>query len=105
MSISTDQIKHIASLAKLKFTDEELKSFESEFNSILDYISKVTNADVSGISDEEALFPHLEKDKYTDVLQDDAVIDYGADRGDYLQNATDGRNKDGYIVVSKVIDK
>lgn len=100
MSVTKEQIQHIAGLAKLKLSEEELNRYEKEFNSILEYIAKVNECDVSDIEDEHNL-----EDYVGEVLREDKVVKSGISREDMLKNATKGRNKLGYIAVSKIIDK
>lgn len=99
MSLTKDEIKHIADLAKLKFTDEELEKFSSEFNSILDYVSLIKECDTTGIEFEH----NLDKFKGS-VLQED-VAKASLSREEVLKNATNGRNKNGYIRTSKIVSK
>jgi aspartyl-tRNA(Asn)/glutamyl-tRNA(Gln) amidotransferase subunit C len=99
MSVSKSDLKHIAKLAKLEFSDEELDSFGNEFNSILDYVSKINECDVSGID-----FEHNLQNYSGEVLQQDAVKTSPATVL-MLHNATEGRTKNGYIRTSKIVNK
>ncbi|MCA9380637.1 Asp-tRNA(Asn)/Glu-tRNA(Gln) amidotransferase subunit GatC [Candidatus Dojkabacteria bacterium] len=91
-------IQKIAGLAKLKLSESELDKYENEFNDILDYVGKVMECDVDGIEEEHNL------ENYKDeVMQDDEPVDAGISRDEYLQNATDGRSKNGYVVSSRVV--
>lgn len=47
--ISKEEVKHIAKLARLGLTDEEIEKFQKELSSVLDYIEKLKEADISGI--------------------------------------------------------
>ena len=47
--ISEKEVKHIAKLARLGLKERELKKFQKELSSILDYIEKLKEADVSKI--------------------------------------------------------
>ncbi|MDD4530563.1 MAG: Asp-tRNA(Asn)/Glu-tRNA(Gln) amidotransferase subunit GatC [Candidatus Gracilibacteria bacterium] len=47
MSITQDQIKHLAKLSKLEFSEEELEKFAKDFNSIIDYVGKLNEIDNS----------------------------------------------------------
>ena len=49
MSISKEQVKHIAKLARLKLNDEELESYTKELSSILDYIEKLNELDTANV--------------------------------------------------------
>ncbi len=47
--ISKEEVWHIAKLARLGLTEEEVEKFQKELSSILDYIEKLTKVDVSNI--------------------------------------------------------
>lgn len=99
-TITKDQVKHIASLAKLDLTEEELRKFTQEFSSILQYISQIDTCDVSTIQSEHNLKDFRGKNLYEDTVQSSKIT-----REQMLQNASQGRNKNGYIRVSKIVDK
>jgi len=99
IKITKKEIKHIAVLAKLSFNDSELQIFEKEFNSILEYISTINECDTTGIE-----FEHNLSDFKGLVLQED-IKRPSIKRDQLLMNATDGRNKNGYIRTSKIVSK
>jgi len=47
--ISKEEVKHIAKLARLGLTSSEIRKFQKELSSILDYIEKLKEVDISGI--------------------------------------------------------
>ena len=47
--MSTIDLKHIARLARLRFTDEELKVFESQVSNILGFVDQLKEVSVEGI--------------------------------------------------------
>lgn len=49
MSISLDEIKHVARLARLEQSDEELEALRIELNALLQHFEDIKNVDVSGI--------------------------------------------------------
>ena len=77
--MNTDEVKHLANLARIELTDKELTDFTKEMSDILSYVSKV-QALVSdqGEESEPALGARFnvfrkdevtnEADKYTEVL-------------------------------------
>lgn len=99
MSVTIDEVKRTAELAKLQFTDEEILDLTSELSPILDYVSQVNECDTTGIE-----FEHNLSDYSDEVLQEDDVREkqYGKK---LLSNATDGREQNGYARVSKIISK
>jgi len=54
--ITSDQIQHIARLARLRFTQDELEGFTEQFNQILAYVEKLNEVDTSGVEPMESLF-------------------------------------------------
>ena len=42
------EIEHLAELSKLKFTDEEIKEFAKDFESLVELADLVKNADITG---------------------------------------------------------
>ncbi|MDI6603013.1 MAG: Asp-tRNA(Asn)/Glu-tRNA(Gln) amidotransferase subunit GatC [Patescibacteria group bacterium] len=47
--ISKEEVQHIAKLARLGLTEKEVKKFQKELSSILDYIEKLKEVDISKI--------------------------------------------------------
>ena len=47
--ISEDMVRYVAFLSRLKFTDEEIKSFQKDLNRILEYIDKLNELDTSDV--------------------------------------------------------
>ncbi len=47
--LTEKEIRHIASLARIKITGEEEEKFKKELSSILDYINKLNEVDTDGI--------------------------------------------------------
>ncbi len=49
MSLSLEDVKHVASLARLGMTDEELSTFQEQLSSILDHIEVLNELDTDNI--------------------------------------------------------
>jgi aspartyl-tRNA(Asn)/glutamyl-tRNA(Gln) amidotransferase subunit C len=47
--ISRDEVLHVARLARLALTDEEVERFQLQLNAILEAVSKVSELDLEGI--------------------------------------------------------
>jgi len=47
--ITKQEVKHIAKLARLSTTEKEEKEFQKELSSILDYIKRLKEVDISNI--------------------------------------------------------
>ncbi len=48
-SLSTDQVRHIAKLARLELSDEEVEKFARELSSILGYVEALQKIDTKGV--------------------------------------------------------
>ena len=49
MAISREQVEHVARLARLALSEEELGRFEGQLGAILDAVSKVSELDLAGV--------------------------------------------------------
>jgi aspartyl-tRNA(Asn)/glutamyl-tRNA(Gln) amidotransferase subunit C len=47
--IDRDQVLHVARLARLRLTEEELPRMSSELSSVLDHIEKISELDLEGV--------------------------------------------------------
>ena len=47
--ISKEEVKHIAKLARLGLTEKEIRKFQKELSSILDYMEKLKKVDISKV--------------------------------------------------------
>ncbi len=47
--ISKEEVKHIAKLARLGLSEKETEKFQKELSSILDYIEKLKEVDISEV--------------------------------------------------------
>ncbi len=54
MSVSIDEVKHIAALARLGMDDSRLAALANELNSILDHIEVLRTADTSTVVNDDA---------------------------------------------------
>lgn len=87
MGFDREQVKHLADLAKLDISEEELQSYNKDLQEILDYVAKINNLDLedtkeslSGI-EENAIGPRPDKVEKSDPeliksasqIQDDYV--------------------------------
>ena len=95
MPVSTEQVRHIAKLARIAMSDEEIERLAPELNNILGWVEQLQEVDVSGIEPMTAVIPnHLR-------LRDDVVTDGGI-RDKVLANAPAAEH--GFFAVPKVIE-
>jgi aspartyl-tRNA(Asn)/glutamyl-tRNA(Gln) amidotransferase subunit C len=49
MSLTREQVEHIAGLARLHLSEEEIDRFQEQLSEILDYIARLQKLDTGGI--------------------------------------------------------
>ncbi|MBI2415656.1 MAG: Asp-tRNA(Asn)/Glu-tRNA(Gln) amidotransferase subunit GatC [Candidatus Kerfeldbacteria bacterium] len=49
MSLSRDQVIHIAGLARIALTEAEIEKFQKELSSILDYVQQLQSVNTTGV--------------------------------------------------------
>ncbi len=65
--ITLEELEHVARLARLSFTHDELLSFTEQLNDILGYVAKLEELDTSGVS------PTTHALQTTNVFRNDEV--------------------------------
>lgn len=94
-TISLDDVKYVAALAKIAITDEEAAKLTGELDAILGYVRQLDAVDTTGLE------PTYQVTGLKNVTRPDQIIDYGTSREDLLKNAP--KSQDGYIKVPKVL--
>ena len=95
MSVTSEQVRHIANLARIAMGDEEIERLVPELNNILGWVEQLGEVDTEGV---EPLATVIEQKLR---LRDDAVTD-GSCRDDILANAPEAEH--GFFAVPKVIE-
>jgi len=49
MALTEEDVRHIAKLARLALSDEEIASYKEQLSSILEYVEQLNEIDTSGI--------------------------------------------------------
>jgi aspartyl-tRNA(Asn)/glutamyl-tRNA(Gln) amidotransferase subunit C len=65
--LSRDDILHVAKLARLELTDDEIARFSTELTAILDYVEQLKGVDVEDVAPTSHTLP------LKNVLRDDVV--------------------------------
>jgi len=94
--IDEQQVQHVASLAKLKFTDEELSEFTPQLESIIDLFETLEKVDTTGVK------PMTSATDQVNVMREDVAVNSNQ-REALLKNAPEAEN--GYIKVPAIIDE
>ena len=55
--IDRDQVLHVARLARLKLTDEEVERMAVELSAVLDHIEKISELDLEGVEPTSHVVP------------------------------------------------
>lgn len=95
MSVTPDEVRHIANLARIAMSDEEIERLAPELNNILTWVEQLDEVDTGGV---EPLTAVIEQQLR---LRVDKVND-GNCREDILANAPDAEH--GFFAVPKVIE-
>jgi aspartyl-tRNA(Asn)/glutamyl-tRNA(Gln) amidotransferase subunit C len=95
MPVSTEQVRHIAKLARIAMSDEEIERLAPELNNILGWIEQLGEVDTEGVEPLTAVIDQKLR------LRDDVVTE-GNIRDEILANAPEAQH--GFFAVPKVIE-
>jgi aspartyl-tRNA(Asn)/glutamyl-tRNA(Gln) amidotransferase subunit C len=95
MPVSSEQVRHIAKLARIAMSEEELARLEPELNNILGWVEQLAEVDTDGVEPLTAVIEQKLR------LRDDVVND-GNIRDEVLANAPEAQH--GFFAVPKVIE-
>lgn len=93
--ISKEEVRHIASLAKLKFSEEEIDEFANKFSEVLTYVEKLNEVNTENIE------PTYQIYDYNQRLREDEIKE-GLSREEILQNAIEEQY--GYFKLLKIVE-
>ena len=93
--ITPDDVEHIANLARLEFSRQELDQFQGNLKRILDYISKLNQLDTDDVPPTSHVPPMRNVTKTDEVIQ-------RYNRQQILANAPS--QEKGYFEVPKIIE-
>ncbi|MEG2348229.1 MAG: Asp-tRNA(Asn)/Glu-tRNA(Gln) amidotransferase subunit GatC [Clostridia bacterium] len=95
MSVSKEEVKHIASLARLNFTENEIEKYTTDLSNIVDFANTLSEVNVENIK------PTAHILNIQNIFRKDEV-EPSYDREEILKNAP---TKDGGCVsVPKVVE-
>lgn len=95
MSISIDEVRHVAKLARLELDEAELLSLQGELNALLGHFSDIQHLDVTGIE------PTSHAVAVQNVWSEDIPV-LGLQRDEVLRSAPMSRA--GLFVVPQIIE-
>ena len=95
MSVSSEQVRHIAKLARIAMSDEELERLVPELNNILGWVEQLSEVNTEGVEPLTAVIDQKLR------LREDVVTE-GDERDAVLANAPEAQH--GFFAVPKVIE-
>lgn len=95
-TISTSDVKKLATLSALALTDDELTNMQADLTHILTYVEQLDAVNTEGI------VPTYQVHGLETVTRRDEVIDYGVSQKDLLKNAP--KQQGGSVVVPRVLE-
>jgi aspartyl-tRNA(Asn)/glutamyl-tRNA(Gln) amidotransferase subunit C len=96
MSVSIDEVKYIANLAKLNFDEKELEGFTNQFNEILSFFEKLNELNTENVEPLSHPIPN------ENVFREDTLVQ-SIECKDALKNSPN--STDEFFVVPKVISQ
>jgi aspartyl-tRNA(Asn)/glutamyl-tRNA(Gln) amidotransferase subunit C len=95
MSVSSEQVRHIAKLARIGMSDPEIEALVPELNKILGWVEQLGEVNTEGVQPLTAVIDQKLR------LRDDQITD-GDIRDEVLANAPEAQH--GFFAVPKVIE-
>ena len=95
MALDKATVAHIAALARIRISEDELEPLAHELSHILDWVEQLNEVDTTGVT------PMASAAEASLPMREDAVTDGGC-RDAILGNAP--RSAHGFFTVSKVIE-
>ena len=95
MALTTEEVRHIARLARLALTDDEVERYREQLSGILDHFQVLNDIDISDVP------PTAQSLDQVNVTRPDEVRD-SLPTEDVLRNAP--RAEDGYLRVRAVLE-
>lgn len=97
MKLDKKQIEHIAKLARLDLTDEELKKYGSQLSDVLNYVEQLREVNTDGVE------PTAQVTGLADVFREDIIRKWDAgEREAALGQAPE--LEDGQVKVKRILD-
>ncbi len=95
MAISKEEVKRVANLSKLKFSESELEVFTTQMGQIIEMVEQLEGVDTEGVAFTSNVASEIS------VLREDIVIT-SESREELLKNVPE--TKDGFIKVPAIMD-
>jgi aspartyl-tRNA(Asn)/glutamyl-tRNA(Gln) amidotransferase subunit C len=93
--LTRDDVLHLAALARISLSDDEVEEFSEELSAILQYVEQLSSVNVDGLE------PTNQVTGLTNVMREDVVKDYGYKPEDLLKNVP--KTQDNQLRVKRMI--
>ena len=97
-NVSQDDVKHVAKLANLHLTEEEIKKYTPQLSKIIDYISELSEVDTKNIE------PTSQTTGLANVTSDDTVNQENILTQDEALSGTE-ETHNGYFKVGAILSE
>lgn len=95
MSISKEEVKHVAHLAKLSFPEEHLEAFTEQLDKIIGMVEMLEEVDTEGVA------VTSNATELINVMREDIAVP-GTPREELMKNVPE--SQDGFIKVPAIMD-
>lgn len=96
MPLSVAEVRHVAHLARLALTDDEVVAYSEQLSEILDYAQMLAHLDTEAIPPTASVIPQ------SGAMRED-VVEPSLPREAALANAHN--TEDGYFVVNAILEE
>lgn len=96
MKLSSEEVRHVAELAKMELSDEEINLYAVQLSAILDYAEQIQGVDTSSVPPTPYVLP------LRNVMRDDALGECLPNEA-AVANAADAKN--GYFRVRAIFEE
>jgi aspartyl-tRNA(Asn)/glutamyl-tRNA(Gln) amidotransferase subunit C len=98
MSLTREQVTHIAELAKLELTDQEIERMTRQLSAILEYAERLNQLDTGAIAPTASVIPNQ------NVMRPD-IVTPSLTRDQVLQNAPDTDANREFLRVRAILEE
>lgn len=95
MKITSDDVRHVARLARITLIDEQVEIFRKQLNDIVEYVEKLNEIETSNIEPTSHIVP------LNNIFREDLMIP-SLPRQEMLRNAPDSNER--FYIVPKIIE-
>lgn len=94
-TLTKEEVQSLARLARLRLTDKEIVTYQTELSAILDYVEQLSGAETTGLK------PTSQVTGLENVMRSDEVLPQVASPAALLAEVPS--SQDGYIKVNRMI--